>query len=231
VTAYQALPLATIQQLDPMYVDVAQSTAELLGLRRRLEAGRVSEDSPNGREVRITLEDGSIYPLPGKLQFRDVTSVDPATGSYILRIVAPNPDHLLLPGMFVRAEIMEGVLQNAVLVPQQGVTRNTKGEAVAFIVDDDNTARQRKLIIDRAIGNQWLVTSGLSAGDRLIVEGRLNVRPDKPVTAVSVDVKPRMDPGRKSTDEASSRGGGESAVKRAAEQDAGQTASTRKTAE
>jgi membrane fusion protein (multidrug efflux system) len=186
VTAYQAAFLATIQQLDPIYVDVTQSSAELLRLRRNLVSGRLSADEKNGRTVRILLEDGTPYPLEGKLQFRDVT-VDPATGSYTVRIVVPNPEHLLLPGMFVRAVVQEGIAEQAILVPQQGVSRNPKGEPIALIVDDLGKVQQRILTLNRAIGDQWLVASGLSAGESLIVEGMLNVRPGAAVRAVPLD--------------------------------------------
>ena len=191
VTAYQATPLATIQQLDPMYVDVAQSTAELLSLRRSLESGRISNDGEDGRKVLVILEDGTPYPLEGELKFRDLTSVDPDTGSYILRVVVPNPEHLLLPGMYVRAVIKEGTARQAILVPQEGVTRNPKGEAVAWIVDGNDIVRQKKLALDRAIGNEWLVASGLSAGDRLIVEGRLHIKPGDTVNPVTLSTDPK----------------------------------------
>jgi len=184
VTAYQPKSLATIQQLDPIYVDVTQTSAELLRLKRNLESGRLSADSKNGRQVKILLEDGTPYPLDGTLQFRDVT-VDQATGSYTLRIVVPNPEHLLLPGMFVRAVVQEGIASQAIMVPQQGVSRNFKGEPVALVVDEAGKVQQRLLSLNRAIGNQWLVASGLSAGDRLIVEGMMNVRPGATVKAVS----------------------------------------------
>lgn len=186
VTAYQPAALATIQQLDPIYVDVAQSSAELLRLKRNLETGQLSADEKNGRAVRILLEDGTPYSRDGKLQFRDVT-VDPATGSYTVRIVVPNPEHLLLPGMFVRAIVQEGTAEQAILVPQQGVSRNTKGEAVALVVDEGGTVRQRILTLNRAIGDQWLIASGLSAGDRLVVEGMQKIRPNMGVKAVPLD--------------------------------------------
>ncbi|RJP68477.1 MAG: efflux RND transporter periplasmic adaptor subunit [Candidatus Abyssobacteria bacterium SURF_17] len=184
VTAYQPMSLATIQQLDPIYVDVTQSSAELLRLKRSLETGRLSADGRNQRKVRLLLEDATPYSLEGTLQFRDVT-VDPATGSFTLRIVVPNPEHLLLPGMFVRAIVQEGMAEDAILVPQQGVTRNPKGEPIALIVDETDTVQQRMLTLDRAIGDQWLVSSGLSRGERLIVEGMLNVRPGDAVKVVS----------------------------------------------
>jgi membrane fusion protein (multidrug efflux system) len=183
VTAYQPAALATIQQLDPIYVDVTQSSAELLRLKRNLETGRLSAHGANGRKVGIRLEDGTPYPLEGMLQFRDVT-VDQATGSFTLRIVVANPKHLLLPGMFVRAVVQEGIAEQAILVPQQGVSRNPKGEPVALVVDEAGKVQQRMLSLNRAIGDQWLVSSGLSVGDRLIVEGMLNIRPDAAVKAV-----------------------------------------------
>ncbi len=183
VTAYQPAALATIQQLDPIYVDVTQSSAELLRLKRQLEAGRLSADDQNSRKVRILLEDGSAYPLEGTLQFRDIT-VDQATGSFTLRIVVPNPRHLLLPGMFVRAVVQEGIAEQAILAPQQGVGRTPKGEPVALVVDESGTVQQRLLSLNRALGDQWLVSAGLDPGERLIVEGLLNVRPGAKVKAV-----------------------------------------------
>ncbi len=183
VTAYQATSLATIQQLDPIYVDVTQSSTELLRLKRSLESGRLSADGKNGRKVRILLEDGTTYPLEGTLQFRDVT-VDQATGSFTLRIVVPNPQHLLLPGMFVRAVLQEGIADQAILVPQQGVQRTPKGEPFALVVDEAGKVQQRQLTLSRAIGDQWLVSSGLAAGDRVIVEGLLNVRPGATVKVI-----------------------------------------------
>ncbi|WP_051185066.1 efflux RND transporter periplasmic adaptor subunit [Desulfatiglans anilini] len=186
VTAYQAMSLATIQQLDPIYVDVTQSSADLLRMKRNLQAGLLSADGRNGREVEIRLEEGTLYPHKGMLQFRDVT-VEPTTGSVTLRIVVPNPDHLLLPGMFVRAIVQEGIAGDAILVPQQGVSRNPKGEAVAQVIGGEGKVEQRILTLDRAIGDQWLVASGLSPGDRVIVEGLLNVRPGVTVRAVCLD--------------------------------------------
>jgi len=183
VTAYQPATLATIQQLDPIYVDVTQSSAELLRLKRHLEAGRLSANSKNGRKVCILLEDGNLCPQSGTLQFRDVT-VDPATGSFTLRIVVPNPQHLLLPGMFVRAEVQEGIATEAILVPQQGVSRNPKGEPFALVVDEAGKAQLRMLKLNRALGDQWLVSSGLKPGERVIVEGLMKVRPGAAVKAI-----------------------------------------------
>jgi len=186
LTAYQPMALATIQQLDPIYVDVTQSSTELLRLRRNLETGRLSTDAETRKKVSLLLEDGIPYPLEGTLQFRDVT-VDPTTGSYTLRIVVPNPENLLLPGMFMRAVVEEGVAEKAILAPQQGVGRTPKGEPIALVVDAAGTVQQRMLTLDRAIGDQWLVSSGLSAGERVIVEGILNVRPGAAVKAVPFD--------------------------------------------
>lgn len=205
VTAYQPLALATIQQLDPIYVDVSQSSTELLRLKRRLKEGRLNQNGKNRRKVRIMLEDGTTYPLEGTLQFRDVT-VDPTTGSVILRVVVPNPNAILLPGMFVRAVVQEGIAEQAILVPQQGVTRDPKGNPIALIVDAESKVRQRRMTLDRAIGDQWLVSLGLAPGDRVIVEGIQKIRPGASVTVVPFkegetmpgDAENRVQPGAQS---------------------------------
>jgi membrane fusion protein (multidrug efflux system) len=176
VTAYQPVALATIQQMDPIYVDVPQSTAELLRLKRRLDDGRLDHDGASQKKARLILEDGTAYPLEGTLQFRDVT-VDATTGSVILRAVFPNPQGVLLPGMFVRAVVKEGVNKQAILVPQQAVSRDPKGNPVALVVDAQGKVQARMLVVDRALGDQWLVSSGLASGDRVIVEGMQRVRP------------------------------------------------------
>jgi membrane fusion protein (multidrug efflux system) len=186
VTAYQPLLLSAIQQLDPIYVDVPQSTTEVLRLKRRLEDGRLNQNGRNQSKVKLLMEDGEAYPLRGTLQFRDIT-VDPTTGSVVLRMVFPNPKYILLPGMFVRAVVQEGIAEQAILVPQQGVTRDPKGNPIALIVDDAGKVQQRMLTLDRAIGNKWLVSSGLAPGDRLIVEGLLKVRPGASVKEVPFD--------------------------------------------
>lgn len=183
VTAYQPVPLVTIQQLDPIYVDVTQSSADLLRLRRSLESGQLQRSGAVASKVRLLLEDGTPYGREGRLQFRDVT-VDPTTGSVVLRLVFPNPDHLLLPGMFVRAIVEEGVHEQAILAPQQGVSRDRKGDAVALVVDGEGRAAQRPLEVGRAIGDRWLVTKGLAAGDRIIVDNLQAIRPGDPVKAV-----------------------------------------------
>lgn len=184
VTADQPTALATIHQFDPVYVDVPQSSKQLLRLQRGLETGRL--EAEGSRAVRVVLEDGTPYPLEGTLQFRDV-QVDPTTGTFSLRVTVPNPDHVLLPGMFVRALVQEGVVQQAILVPQEGVSRNPKGEPVALIVDDNGKVQQRTLVLNRALGSKWLVDSGLAVGDRLIVEGIQNVRPGTAVKVVSAE--------------------------------------------
>ena len=185
-TAYQPMALATIQQLDPVYVDVPQSTAELLRLRQRMADGRLTHDGKNQKKVKLIMEDGTPYSLEGTLQFQDVT-VDPTTGSVILRAVFPNPESVLLPGMFVGAAITEGVQEQAILVPQQGVARTSKGEATVLVVDAEDKVQQRILALDRAIGDKWLVSSGLNPGDRVIVEGVQKVRPGVSVKAVLFD--------------------------------------------
>ena len=189
VTAYQPLALSTVQQLDPMYVDVPQSTNELLRLKRRIEEGNLDQSGRNHQKVKLILEDGHVYPIEGTLQFRDVT-VDPTTGSVILRVVFPNPGGMLLPGMFVRAAVEEGVHEHAILIPQQSVSRDTKGRPVTLVVDGENKVRQRMLVLDRAIGDKWLVSSGLAPGDQVIVEGMQKVRPEAVVKAVPLASDP-----------------------------------------
>ena len=186
VTAYQALALATIQQLDPIYVDVPQSTTELLRLKRRLEDNRLHQNGTSQNTVKLSLEDGTAYPLEGTLQFRDVT-VDPTTGSVVVRAVFPNPDGILLPGMFVRAVVREGINERAVLIPQQAVSRNPKGDPMALIVDGEGKVQQRMLMIDRAIEDNWLVSSGLASGDRVVVEGMQKIRPGASVKVIPFD--------------------------------------------
>jgi membrane fusion protein (multidrug efflux system) len=175
-TAYQGSAFAIIQQLDPIYVDATQSSANLLQLKRNIAAGRIKGTGPDQARVKLLLEDGTPYPLEGTLKFSEVT-VDPSTGSFILRMVFPNPKHTLLPGMYVRALLQEGVVDRAILVPQQGVSRDPKGNPVALIVDGSGKVEQRMITVDRAIGDKWLVSSGLAPGDQLIVEGIQKVRP------------------------------------------------------
>jgi membrane fusion protein (multidrug efflux system) len=195
-TAYQPLALATIQQLDPIYVDVPQSTTERLRLQRRLEEKRMKRDGTNANQVELILEDGTKYPLEGTLQFRDV-SVDPTTASVILRMVFPNPNEVLLPGMFVRVVVKEGVNEQGILIPQQAVSRDPKGNPVALIVNASGKVEQRMLSLDRAIGDQWLISSGLVAGERVIAEGMQKVQPGASVKEVSFE--PERKPGAEPT--------------------------------
>lgn len=183
VTAGQGMPLATVQQIDPVYVDVTQSSAVLLQLQKAMASGALKRDNANRARVKLILEDGTPYPLEGTLQFQDVT-VDPTTGSTILRIVFPNPKRVLLPGMFARAVLEEGVSEKALLVPQQGVSRDPKGNPLALIVDAENKVQQRVLTLVRTIGDRWLVSDGLAPGDRVVVEGMQRVRPGAVVKAV-----------------------------------------------
>jgi len=179
----QATLLATVQQLDPMYVDVTQSSADALRLRRDLAEGRLQSAGREQARVRLVLEDGREYGTAGALQFADVT-VDPSTGSITLRALFPNPRSELLPGMFVRARLEEGVSPQALLVPQQGVSRDQKGLPTALVVNAERKVERRQLVTDRAIGDAGLVSSGVKPGDQVIVEGLQKVRPGVEVKAV-----------------------------------------------
>ena len=181
VTANQADALATVQQLDPIYVDATASSTELLALRRELAAGTLTS-AVRTVPVSIVLEDGTTYRRGGKLAFADVT-VDPTTGTFLLRVLVPNPEQLLMPGMYVRAVFSIGVRENGVLVPQQGIARDPKGQTTAMVVGKDGKAEQRAVKVSRTVGDKWLVDEGLAAGDRVIVEGLQKIRPGSPVQA------------------------------------------------
>jgi len=183
VSASQAAPLATIQQLDQVYVDVTQSSAEMLRLKQALASGSLKQAAATQSKVRLILEDGSPYPLEGVLKFSEVT-VDQSTGSITLRTVFPNPKHILLPGMYVRAVIEEGINDKAILIPQQGVTRNQAGNAMVMVVGAEEKVEPRVIKVDRTVGDSWLVSDGLKAGDRVIIEGLQKARPGTPVKAV-----------------------------------------------
>lgn len=189
VTAQQATALTTVSTLDPIYVDVDQSSSELVALKRMVQAGSVDPNGPLTAKVSLKLDDGSTYPLEGKLQFTDVT-VDPATGAVRLRALFPNPNGLLLPGLYVRATITQGVDPHGILVPQAAVGHDAKGNPTAMVVDDKNIARLRILKTGQAIDGQWQVTDGLKAGDHLIVEGGSKAQPDQPVTPQVMPSKP-----------------------------------------
>ncbi|MGA0601299.1 efflux RND transporter periplasmic adaptor subunit [Caulobacter sp. KR2-114] len=190
VTASQATALATVQDLSQIYVDVTQSAADLLRLRRQLAAGQL--DASGNLDVTLTLDDGSTYPITGKLQFSDVT-VDPGTGSVTLRAIFPNPNNTLLPGLYVRAHLAKGVAPAGLLVPQAAVSRNTKGEATLYVVGPNNKAVQKVVGVGQTVGDNWLVTAGLNPGERVIVEGLQKVHPGadlKPVPAGSPPAAP-----------------------------------------
>jgi membrane fusion protein (multidrug efflux system) len=188
VTASQASALATIQQLDPIYVDVTQPSASLLRLKQALARGELEKADTNAAKVHLLMEDGSPYPLQGRLEFSDVT-VDQNTGSITLRAVFPNPNADLLPGMYVRAVLQEGVKDDGVLVPQQAVSRNGAGKPTVYVVGSDHKLQLRVLETDRAIGDQWLVRSGLKPGEQLVVEGLSRARPG--VTVKTVPWQPK----------------------------------------
>lgn len=187
VTANQSAALATVQQLDSMYVDVTQTTADLLRLQQNLTKGIMKKSA--SAQVRLLLEDGSKYALPGALKFSEVT-VDQSTGSVILRAVFPNPQQALLPGMFVRAVLEEGINENAILVPQRGVTRNPKGEAMVMAIGAEEKAEPRPIKVIRTVGDNWLVSEGLKTGDRVILEGLQKARPGTVVKAVPFGSEP-----------------------------------------
>ena len=184
VTANQATALTTVQQIDPMYVDVTQSTTELLRLQRELAAGTLNASSAKEAPIRLLLEDGSAYPHAGRLQFSG-TTVNPATGTVTLRALVPNPDRTLLPGMYVRAVLQAAVAEQALLVPQQAVTRGPDGSASVLLVDADDKLQKRKVVVGRAFGNRWQVNDGLKVGERVVVEGSQKAKVGDIVQAVA----------------------------------------------
>ena len=187
VSAGQADALATVQQLDPIYVDLTQSAAELLELRRELAAGRLKDNQT--LPVTILLEDGSEFSHKGTLEFSEV-SVDPTTGSYALRVKVDNPDQVLMPGMYVRAVVGSGVRENALLVPMQGIARDAKGDTTAMVVGKDSKVEVRPVKVSRALGDKWLVEDGLQPGDKVIVEGLQKIQPGMPVQATEKGAAP-----------------------------------------
>lgn len=185
VTANQATALAKVQQLDPMYVDMTQSSRELLRMRRDLESGRITRPGGGPVPVSLILEDGSTYEHQGELEFSDVT-VEQSTGEVTVRAVFPNPDVVLLPGMYVRALVREGQCDGAILVPQPAVLRDPTGATIVYVVDDNETVQTRPVMVDRAHEADWLISSGLKAGDRVVLEGLQKIRPGMKVSAVPV---------------------------------------------
>ncbi len=192
VVENQSAALATIQQLDPIYVEVNQSSSEWLRLRQAIASGRL-ESNDTGANVKLVLEDGSAYAHEGHLQFADVT-VDPGTGSFALRVIVPNPEGTLLPGMYVTAVLREGQRPDAVLVPQPGITRDPRGEATALLVGKDGKVELRAVHVSRAIGDRWLVEEGLRPGDRVIVEGLQKASPGATVVATEASPSPAPSP-------------------------------------
>ena len=188
VIANQAAALATIQQLSSVYVDVTQSSSELLRLKRNLAGGVLTSGADKAR-VKLLLEDGTPYPLPGTLKFSEVT-VDPSTGSITLRALFPNPKQILLPGMFVRAVLEEGINSQAILIPQRGVTRNPAGNAMVMVVGAGEKVVPRIIKVERTVGDSWLVSDGVKPGDRIILEGIQKARPGTQVKAVPFGAKP-----------------------------------------
>ena len=200
VTSQQETPLALVQQLDPIYVDITQSSVEMLRLQRSLESGELQRDEQNQAEVSLTLEDGSAYPERGKLQFAEV-SVDPSTGAVVLRALFPNPRRELLPGMFVRAQLTQAMKRDALLVPQRGVTRTARGDAVVLVVGDGHIVAERTVTAARVLGNDWLSSDGLRAGERVILDGLQKVRPGAEARPVEV-----------AAEQSAARGGAEAGV-------------------
>ncbi len=174
VTATQATALDTIQRLDPIYVDVTQSTSQLLALRAQMAQGGLRPDA--SAQAHLTLDDGSAYPIAGQVQFTDIT-VDPTTDAVTLRAVFPNPSGVLLPGMFLRETVTEGVNPAGLLVPEQGVTRDQKGQPTALVVNRQGVLELRRLQVGQTVGSKWLVTSGIAAGERVVVEGAQSAQP------------------------------------------------------
>jgi membrane fusion protein (multidrug efflux system) len=181
VQAGQTSALATIQRMDQVYVDITQSAADLLSLRAAMSGGGITQPGPDSAPVQLVLPTGEVYPEAGVLRFADVT-VDPSTGAVVLRATFPNPNGILLPGLYVRARVVQGVRPQGLLAPQSGITHNERGQATAMVVGPGNVVQQRIVKVDQAVGDKWVVTDGLKAGDRLIVEGLLNLYPGTKVS-------------------------------------------------
>jgi len=202
VTANQAQTLATIRQLDPIFVDLTQSSNDLRLLRKAMAAGELEQVSDDQARITLLLEDGSHYPQSGVLQFSEY-AVDESTGSVTLRALFPNPDGDLLPGMFVRGRLPEGQRSNTILVPQKSITRDPTGQAFAMLIDSNNMVQKVKVNTERAVKNQWLISSGLNSGDRLIVDGLQRIQPGMPVTPVDTEnAAPPATDGNNSANEA-----------------------------
>ncbi len=184
--------LATVQQIDPVYVDVTQSTTDLLRLRQEFASGQLQKAGDDAAVVSLVLEDGSEYPEKGTLEFSDIT-VDEGTGSITIRAVFPNPDRALLPGMFVHGKLDEGVKDAALMVPQEGLTRDPRGKATVLLINTDSKIVQQPVKADRVVGDKWLVSEGLKAGDRVVVQGLQKIRPGEVVKPVEANLKGNTD--------------------------------------
>jgi len=217
VTANQTTALTTVQKIDPIYVDVTQSTVDLLRLRRELASGQIRKSGDNAAQIKVVLEDGSTYDHVGKLEFSGL-SVDTGTGMITLRAVVPNPDGVLLPGAYVRAVLEEGVDDHAILVPQKAVSRDLTGAATAMVINADGKAQQRLLTVARAIGNNWWVTKGLAEGDKLIVDGLQKVRSGDTPRALDITDSLQKDLAKEAADAAADKtlAGGQSTAAGAA---------------
>lgn len=188
VTAGQAQPIAVVTRLDPIYVDVNVAAEDMIRLRRELAKGQIQRVGENDAAVTVELSDGSAYEKAGRLQLSEVT-VDPQTGTLVMRAVMPNPDHFLLPGMFVHAHIKEGIDSSAILVPQVAVQRDTKAHPYVMVLDEQNKVERREIAVDRVIGASWLVKSGLKIGDKVVVSGLQKISVGKKVTPQMTDYK------------------------------------------
>lgn len=188
VTADQSTSLATITQLDPIYVDLNESTTTWLRLKQEKASGQLETNPDGSVKVTLSLEDGSAYKLPGKMQFSEV-NVNETTGTVLVRALFPNPNHLLLPGMYVHAVIDEGYNKDGILVPQQAVSHNTRGDATVTVVNDKDVASQQVITVSGNLGNDWIVTGGLKAGDKVIVDGLVNVTPGQKVSPTDETAK------------------------------------------
>lgn len=202
VTANQADPLVTIQRLDPIYVDINQSSADMLRLRKQLSQGSI--DSSNNTKVKLKLEDGSYYPIEGLLAFSNA-SVNPDTGTVLLRAVFPNPDHVLLPGMFANAQIVQGIIPNAFLVPQVAISRTPTGQAMAMLVNAKGQVESRIVTTAGTQGTDWIVNGGLKTGDKIIVDGIAKVKPDQQVVAKPYQPKAAAPQGSQPVNKASAK--------------------------
>lgn len=198
MAAYQATPLTRVQQLDPIYVDVTQKADDLMRIRRDIASGVLKSGDNQSARVQLVFDDGSVYPHEGELTFTDVT-VNESTGMVNVRAVFPNPDKVLLPGLYVRANLVEGVRPDSIVIPMQCVMRDAKGNASVWVIDAENKIATRKITASRSIGTSWLVESGLKAGDRVVFEGFQRTRAGAAVSPKEADASKMLDKTGKSS--------------------------------